>query len=84
MRLFTNHSNERKGTKNYGLGIRMINLEWINFIFTMDGGMKHLSIHYTSKKGALIIMSNKFTAKLMMFWKDASLFGKLSFRIKDE
>jgi hypothetical protein len=34
------YSNEYKGTKNYGLGIRMIN--WPNgknFIITMAGGM---------------------------------------------
>jgi hypothetical protein len=63
--VYQGYSNERKGTKNYGLGIRMINWQTgQNSIFTTVGGMEIHPYITLRKEGVTIIaLSNKFTRK---------------------
>ena len=81
------YSNERKGTKNYGLGIRMVNFEnGENFYFHNGWWHGNTSAYITlQKEGVTIIsLSNKFSRKTYDVRKIASLFGNYPFRIKDE
>ena len=81
------YSNERKGTKNYGLGIRMVNFEnGENFYFHNGWWHGNTSAYITLRKeGVTIIsLSNKFSRKTYDVRKIASLFGNYPFRIKDE
>ncbi|MEC5165452.1 CubicO group peptidase (beta-lactamase class C family) [Flavobacterium sp. PL11] len=81
------YSNERKGTKNYGLGIRMVNWETgQNFYFHNGWWHGNTSSYITlPKEGVTIIaLSNKFTRKTYDVRKLARLFGDYPFRVKDE
>ncbi len=85
--VYQGYSNERKGTKNYGLGIRMIN--WPtgqNFYFHNGWWHGNTSSYITlTKEGVTIIaLSNKFTRKTYDVRKLAVLFGDYPFKIKDE
>ncbi|SHG16897.1 CubicO group peptidase, beta-lactamase class C family [Flavobacterium micromati] len=84
--IYKPYSNERKGTKNYGLGIRMINFEdGQNFYFHNGWWHGNTSSYITlQKEGVTIIaLSNKFSRKTYDVRKLASLFGNYPFRIKD-
>ncbi|WP_255462927.1 serine hydrolase [Flavobacterium sp. GP15] len=81
------YSNERKGTKNYGLGIRMVNWETgQNFYFHNGWWHGNTSSYITlQKEGVTIIaLSNKFTRKTYDVRKLAPLFGDYPFKLKDE
>ena len=81
------YSNERKGTKNYGLGIRMVNFEnGENFYFHNGWWHGNTSAYITLRKEGvtIIALSNKFSRKTYDVRKIASLFGNYPFRIKDE
>ena len=81
------YSNERKGTKNYGLGIRMVNWETgQNFYFHNGWWHGNTSSYITlPKEGVTIIaLSNKFTRKTYDVRKLAILFGDYPFKLKDE
>lgn len=81
------YSNERKGTKNYGLGIRMINWETgQNFYFHNGWWHGNTSSYITlTKEGVTIIaLSNKFTRKTYDVRKLATLFGDYPFKFQDE
>ena len=81
------YSNERKGTKNYGLGIRMVNWETgQNFYFHNGWWHGNTSSYITlQKEGVTIIaLSNKFTRKTYDVRKLAVLFGDYPFKLEDE
>ncbi|WP_114753218.1 serine hydrolase domain-containing protein [Flavobacterium glaciei] len=81
------YSNERKGTKNYGLGIRMVNWETgQNFYFHNGWWHGNTSSYITLRKEGvtIIALSNKFTRKTYDIRKLATLFGDYPFRLKDE
>ena len=85
--VYQGYSNERKGTKNYGLGIRMIN--WPtgqNFYFHNGWWHGNTSSYITLQKEnvTIIALSNKFTRKTYDVRKLAVLFGDYPFKIKDE
>lgn len=85
--VYTPYSNERKGTKNYGLGIRMVNWETgQNFYFHNGWWHGNTSSYITlPKEGVTIIaLSNKFTRKTYDIRKLAPLFGDYPFKLKDE
>lgn len=85
--IYKPYSNERKGTKNYGLGIRMINFEsGQNFYFHNGWWHGNTSSYITlQKEGVTIIaLSNKFTRKTYDVRKVASLFGNYPFKVKNE
>ncbi len=81
------YSNERKGTKNYGLRIRMVNWETgQNFYFHNGWWHGNTSSYITlQKEGVTIIaLSNKFTRKTYDVRKLAVLFGDYPFKLEDE
>lgn len=81
------YSNERKGTKNYGLGIRMVNWDTgQNFYFHNGWWHGNTSSYITlQKEGVTIIaLSNKFTRKTYDVRKLSVLFGEYPFKLGDE
>ena len=85
--VYEGHSNERKGTKNYGLGIRMINWETgQNFYFHNGWWHGNTSSYITLQKEnvTIIALSNKMTRKTYAVRKLAPVFGDYPFRFKDE
>lgn len=85
--VYQGYSNERKGTKNYGLGIRMINWErGQNFYFHNGWWHGNTSSYITLRKESvtIIALSNKFTRKTYNVRKLAVLFGDYPFKLKDE
>lgn len=85
--VYTGQSNERKGSKNYGLGIRMINWETgQNFYFHNGWWHGNTSSYITlQKEGVTIIaLSNKMTRKTYAVRKLAPIFGDYPFKFKDE
>jgi CubicO group peptidase (beta-lactamase class C family) len=86
-KVYKGYSNERKGTKNYGLGIRMINWETgQNFYFHNGWWHGNTSAYITLRKEnvTIIALSNKFTRKTYDVKKLAVLFGDYPFKLKDE
>ena len=85
--VYQEYSNERKGTKNYGLGIRMINWQTgQNFYFHNGWWHGNTSSYITLRKEGvtIIALSNKFTRKTYDVMKLAVLFGDYPFKLKDE
>lgn len=85
--VYTGYSNERKGTKNYGLGIRMINWETgQNFYFHNGWWHGNTSSYITLKKEGvtIIALSNKMTRNTYAVRKLAPIFGDYPFNFKDE
>lgn len=82
--MFTGHSNERKGEKNYGLGIRMINWKTgQNFYFHNGWWHGNTSSYITlpKEKLTIIALSNKFTTKTYQAKKVSMLFGDYPFSL---
>lgn len=86
--VYTPFSQERKGEKNYGLGIRMINWETgQNFYFHNGWWHGNTSSYITLLKEHVIIiaLSNKYTTKTYQVKKLAPLFGDYPFKLgKDD
>lgn len=85
--VYIGYSNERKGTKNYGLGIRMINWDTgQNFYFHNGWWHGNTSAYITLRKESvtIIALSNKFTRKTYDVRKLAVLFGDYPFKLKDQ
>jgi CubicO group peptidase (beta-lactamase class C family) len=85
--VYTGQSNERKGTKNYGLGIRMINWETgQNFYFHNGWWHGNTSSYITLQKEqvTIIALSNKMTRNTYATRKLAPVFGDYPFQFKDE
>lgn len=85
--VYTGYSNERKGTKNYGLGIRMINWETgQNYYFHNGWWHGNTSSYVTLMKEnvTIIALSNKMTRKTYAVRKLAPIFGDYPFIFKDE
>jgi CubicO group peptidase (beta-lactamase class C family) len=82
--VYTPFSNEHKGEKNYGLGIRMIN--WYtgqNFYFHNGWWHGNTSSYITLKNEnvTIIALSNKFTTKTYQVRKLSPLFGDYPFKL---
>ncbi|RTY89097.1 serine hydrolase [Flavobacterium sp. GT3R68] len=82
--IYKGYSNERKGTKNYGLGIRMIN--WAtgqNFYFHNGWWHGNMSSYVTLKKENVMIiaLSNKCSKQVYKVRNLAPLFGDYPFKI---
>ena len=79
--------NQHKGTKNYGLGIRMIEWETGQKFYFHNGWWHGNTSSYISlgKEGVTIIaLSNKFTKNVYSVRKLAPLFGDYPFEFNDE
>ncbi|KUJ60637.1 penicillin-binding protein [Flavobacteriaceae bacterium CRH] len=85
--VYTGYSNERKGEKNYGLGIRMINWDSGQNYYFHNGWWHGNTSSYVPlmKEGVTIIaLSNKMTTKTYAVRKLAPIFGDYPFVFKDE
>lgn len=85
--VYTGYSNERKGTKNYGLGIRMINWETGQNYYFHNGwwhGNTSSYITLIKENVTIIALSNKMTRKTYAVRKLAPIFGDYPFIFKDE
>ncbi|WP_367754014.1 serine hydrolase domain-containing protein [Flavobacterium sp. WC2430] len=84
---FIGYSNEHKGTKNYGLGMRMIN--WPtgqNFYFHNGWWHGNTSAYITlpEEKVTIIALSNKFNRSTYKVRNLAALFGDYPFKLDDD
>lgn len=85
--VFVGYSNERKGKKNYGLGIRMINWETgQNFYFHNGWWHGNTSSYVTLRKEnvTIIALSNKFSRNTYNIRKLSVLFGDYPFQLYNE
>lgn len=85
--VYTGYSNERKGTKNYGLGIRMINWETGQNYYFHNGwwhGNTSSYIPLMKEHVTIIALSNKMTRNTYAVRKLAPIFGDYPFNFKDE
>ncbi len=85
--IFQGYSNEHKGTKNYGLGIRMINWkDGKNFYFHNGWWHGNMSSYVIlpDENVTMIAVTNK-SAKQVYRTRDlATLFGKYPFKVADD
>lgn len=85
--VYTGYSNERKGEKNYGLGIRMINWETGQNFYFHNGwwhGNTSSYIPLMKEQVTIIALSNKMTRKTYAIRKLAPIFGDYPFKFKKE
>ena len=85
--IFKGYSNERKGTKNYGLGIRMIDWETGQHFYFHNGWWHgNTSSYITLQKENVVIiaLSNQFTTLTYKVRELAPLFGDYPFKIDKE
>lgn len=85
--VYTGYSNERKGTKNYGLGIRMINWDSGQNYYFHNGwwhGNTSSYIPLQKENVTIIALSNKMTRNTYAVRKLAPIFGDYPFNFKDE
>ena len=85
---FKGYSYEHKGTKNYGLGIRMLEWETGEQLFYHNGWWHGNTSSYVKLKKdtvSIFALSNKYTQKTYKVWKLAPLFGTYPIKLdKDD
>jgi CubicO group peptidase (beta-lactamase class C family) len=84
--VYTGYSNERKGTKNYGLGIRMINWDNGKNFYFHNGWWHGFTSSYITLKDenvTIIALSNKFSRSTYAVRKLSIIFGDYPFKVKD-
>lgn len=85
--IYQGYSNEHKGQKNYGLGIRMINFETgQNFYFHNGWWHGNMSSYVTLIKEnvTIIALTNKSMKSVYNVRKLAPLFGDYPFKVEEE
>jgi CubicO group peptidase (beta-lactamase class C family) len=83
---YLGYSNEHKGTKNYGLGIRMINWPTGKNFYFHNGWWHGNTASYVTlpeEKVTIIALSNKYDKRVYNVRKLAALFGDYPFRLED-
>lgn len=85
---FKGYSYEHRGTKNYGLGIRMLEWETGEQLFYHNGWWHGNTSSYVKLRKdtvALFAISNKYTLKTYKIWKLAPFFGTYPIKLdKDD
>ena len=85
--VYVGYSNEHPGTKNYGLGIRMLNWENGKNFYFHNGWWHGFTSSYITLKDenvTIIALSNKFTKSTYSVRKLATRFGDYPFKVEDE
>lgn len=85
--VYTPYSNEHKGQKNYGLGIRMINWESGQNLYFHNGwwhGNTSSYVPLREENVTLIALSNKFSRGPYNIRKLSALFGDYPFKLNSE
>jgi len=86
-KIYLGYSNEHKGEKNYGLGIRMIEWESGQKFYFHNGwwhGSTSSYISLVKENVTIIAISNKFNKNVYAVRKLAPLFGDYPFKFDDE
>ena len=84
--VFKGYSYESKGSKNYGLGIRMREWETGQTLYYHNGwwhGNTASYITLRNENAVIIALSNKFTRKTFQMKRLSALFGDYPFTLKD-
>jgi len=85
--IYKGYSNEHKGTKNYGLGMRMIEWETGQKFYFHNGwwhGNTSSYISLVNENVTIIAISNKFSKNVYAVRKLAPVFGDYPFKFDDE
>ncbi|MGL2963591.1 serine hydrolase domain-containing protein [Flavobacterium sp. RSB2_4_14] len=85
-KVYKGYSYESKGTRNYGLGVRIIEFEKGEPFYYHNGwwhGNTSSLITLRKEKVTMIVLSNKFTKKTYQTKKLSSLFGDYPFKLND-
>ncbi len=83
-KVYTGYSNEHKGQRNYGLGVRMTEYENGETFYYHNGwwhGNTSSFLNLRKEKVTVIVLSNKFTKKTYQTKKLAALFGDYPFKL---
>ena len=86
-KVYQGYSHESKGTRNYGLGVRMIEWEKGEPFYYHNGwwhGNTSSFINLRKEKVTIIVLSNKFTRKTYQTKRLAVLFGDYPFKLDDD
>jgi CubicO group peptidase (beta-lactamase class C family) len=85
--VYVGYSNEHLGTKNYGLGIRMVNWKNGKNFYFHNGWWHGFTSSYITLKDenvTIIALSNKYTKNTYAVRKVSVLFGDYPFKVEDE
>jgi CubicO group peptidase (beta-lactamase class C family) len=85
-KVYQGYSYESKGTRNYGLGVRMIEWEKGEPFYFHNGwwhGNTSSFITLRKEKVTIIVLSNKYTHKTYQTKRLAALFGDYPFKLDD-
>ena len=83
--VYTGYSNEHKGQKNYGLGIRMVQWETGQILYYHNGwwhGNTSSYVPLRKENVTLIALSNKFSRSPYNIRKLSALFGDYPFKLE--
>lgn len=86
-KVYHGYSNEKKGQRNYGLGIRMLKFEKGEPFYYHNGwwhGNTSCYINLKKEKVTMFVLSNKYTHKTYKTKQLAPLFGDYPFKTIDE
>jgi CubicO group peptidase (beta-lactamase class C family) len=86
-KMYQGYSYERKGERNYGLGIRMLEFETGEPFYYHNGwwhGNTSCFVNMRKEKVTMFVLSNKFTRKTYKTKMLAPLFGDYPFKTVDE
>lgn len=86
-KVYKGYSYESKGTRNYGLGIRLIEWEKGEPFYYHNGwwhGNTSCFINLRKEKVTMIVLSNKYTKKTYQTKKLAALFGDYPFKLNED
>jgi CubicO group peptidase (beta-lactamase class C family) len=86
-KVYHGYSNEKKGQRNYGLGIRMLEFEKGEPFYYHNGwwhGNTSCYINLKKEKVTMFVLSNKYTHKTYKTKQLAPLFGDYPFKTIDE
>lgn len=86
-KMYQGYSYERKGERNYGLGIRMLEFETGEPFYYHNGwwhGNTACFVNMRKEKVTMFVLSNKFTRKTYKTKMLAPLFGDYPFKTVDE
>jgi len=86
-KVYHGYSNEKKGQRNYGLGIRMLNFDKGEPFYYHNGwwhGNTSCYINMKKEKVTMFVISNKYTHKTYKTKQLAPLFGDYPFKTIDE
>ncbi len=86
-KVYKGYSYESKGTRNYGLGVRLIEWEKGEPFYYHNGwwhGNTSCFINLRKEKVTMIVLSNKYTKKTYQTKRLAVLFGDYPFKLQDD